>query len=119
MQQEQTKLLIDALNRCVAESNRCTTACLAEEDISLLTKCIQLNIDCGDVCSLTAGLLARGSKYAKYLLKTCMEMCNACGEECEKHAHMEHCAACAASCRRCAEECANLQNILMQQFQAL
>jgi hypothetical protein len=119
MNQQQNEILIDALNKCVAECNRCTTACLGEQDISMLTKCIQLNIDCGDVCALTAALLARGSKYAKYLLKTCMEMCNGCAEECEKHADMQHCAVCAEACRKCAEECANLQGELMQQFHAL
>jgi hypothetical protein len=29
----------------------------------------------------------------------------ACAEECEKHAHMDHCRKCAEACRHCAEVC--------------
>ena len=31
--------------------------------------------------------------------------CDACGAECDKHQHMEHCQRCAEACHRCAEEC--------------
>ena len=36
----------------------------------------------------------------------CGLACLACGEECQKHAHMhEHCRICAESCMRCAQAC--------------
>ena len=76
----------------------------------MLAKCIKLDIDCADICTLTASLIARSSEHGKHLLKECAEVCNACAEECEKHAQMgmEHCKTCAEACRRCAEECKNI-----------
>lgn len=107
MAHEQNKQLLDALNNCAAECNHCTTACLEEQDVQMLTKCIRLDIDCAAICTLTASLVARGSEHGRHMLKECAEVCNACAEECEKHAsHMEHCKRCAETCRACAEACA-------------
>ena len=112
MEPSKNKQLIDALNKCVAKCNHCTTACLGEQDISMLVKCIELDIDCADICALTSGLIARGSKYSAYLLKACAEICTACATECDKHAHMEHCKLCAEACRKCAKECSQPQDSL-------
>ena len=98
--------IIDALNNCAAECNHCISACLDEPDVKMLTTCIKLDIDCAAICSLTASLLARGSAHGEHLMRECIEVCNACAEECEKHApHMEHCKVCAAACRACADAC--------------
>jgi hypothetical protein len=105
MSHQQNKALLDALNNCIAECNHCTTACLDEADVKMLTECIKLDIDCAAICTLTASLIARGSEHGKHLLKECAEVCNACAAACEKHAHMEHCKACAAACRKCAAAC--------------
>jgi hypothetical protein len=105
MAHERNQTLMTALNDCAAECNHCATACLEEQDIKMLARCIKLDIDCADICQLTASFVARGSEHAGHLLKECAEICNACAEECEKHAHMEHCQKCAEACRRCAEEC--------------
>src|SRR5665647_3711750 len=107
MSHEKNQSVIDALNNCTTACNHCTTSCLDEQDIQKLSKCIKLNIDCAQVCSLTASLLARGSDHGKYLINECVEICNACAEECEKHSHMEHCKNCAEACRQCATECSN------------
>jgi len=72
-----------------------------------LARCIATDMDCADICALTARLLARGSEHASHLLRECAEICNICGDECEKHAgHHDHCRECAEVCRRCAEACA-------------
>jgi len=106
MAHERNKSLIESLNNCAAECNHCATACLDEQDVKMLSKCIKLDIDCADICQLNASLIARGSEHGYHLLKECAEICEACAEECEKHArHMEHCKACAEECRKCAEEC--------------
>ena len=99
--------LIMVLNNCVTECNHCATACLDEQDVKMLAKCIKLDIDCADICNLTASLLARGSEHGHHLLQECTEVCNACAEECDKHAEMgmEHCRACAEACRACADAC--------------
>lgn len=100
--------LLDALYNCAAECNHCATACLDEQDVKMLARCIKLDIDCADICSLTASLIARGSEHGEHLLKECAEICNACADECEKHNHMEHCKRCAEACRTCAEECSSM-----------
>jgi len=105
MAHERNQALIDSLNNCATECGHCATACLNEEDVKMLARCIKLNIDCADVCRLTTSLLSRGSEHGYHLVKECAEICDACAEECEKHSHMEHCRKCAEVCRHCAEEC--------------
>ena len=99
--------LIMVLNNCAAECNHCATACLDEQDVKMLAKCIKLDIDCAEICNLTASFIARNSEHGKHLLKECAEVCNACAEECDKHAQMgmEHCRTCAEACRACADAC--------------
>ena len=80
---QQNKQLMEALNNCTAECNQCATACLDEQDVKMLAKCIKLDIDCAGICTLTATLIARGSEHGRHLLKECAEVCNACAEECE------------------------------------
>ena len=108
MSHEQHHQIIAALNNCAAECNHCISACLEEEDVKMLAKCIKLDMDCAEICSLTASFLARGSVHGDHLKKECAEVCNACATECEKHSHMEHCKKCAEACRACAAECSSM-----------
>ena len=105
MSHEKNQSLIEELNRCATECSHCAMACLDEQDVKMLTTCIKLNIDCAEVCRLTASLLSRGSAHGNHLLKECAELCDICAGECDKHSHMEHCKRCAVVCRDCAEEC--------------
>ncbi len=109
MSHEHHTQLIAALNNCATECNHCATACLDEPDVQMLVSCIRMDLDCADICGVTATFLARGSEHGKHLLKECAEVCNACAEECEKHAHHhEHCKRCAEECRSCAEACTSM-----------
>jgi hypothetical protein len=108
---ERNQSMLNALNDCVAQCNYCAAACLEEQDVAMLTRCIKLDIDCADVCLLTASLIARGSEHARHLLKECVEICNACANECERHSHMEHCRLCAQICRQCAEACSHMEMV--------
>ena len=105
MAHEKNRQLLEALNNCAAECNHCATACLGETDVKMLARCIRLDIDCAEICQLTAAYVARDSGHVNHLLKECADICEACAEECEKHSHMEHCRQCAAVCRQCAEAC--------------
>ena len=110
MSHEKHSQLLEALNNCAAECNHCATACLSEENVKILARCIKLDMDCADICTLISRFLARGSEHAQHLLKECAEICNACAEECEKHAHHhDHCKKCAEVCRVCAEACLQVQ----------
>ena len=107
MAHEKNKELLEALSNCAAECHHCAVACLQEQDTKMLERCIRLDLDCAEICKLTASFVARDSEYANYLLKECGEICEACAQECEKHAAhgMEHCRTCAEACRQCAEAC--------------
>ena len=105
MSHEKNQGLIDTLNNCATECSHCTIACLDEKDVKMLARCIKLNIDCAEICRVTASLLSRGSEQGEHLLRECAEICSVCAEECEKHSHMKHCKKCADVCRHCAEEC--------------
>jgi repressor of nif and glnA expression len=97
--------LIDLLNECSVACNHCSVACLDESNTSLLVDCIKTDMDCAIICSSAAILLARESDHGVHLLKECIEICNVCAGECEKHLHHDHCKKCAEVCRRCAEAC--------------
>ena len=105
MSHEHNSNLIEALANCAAECNHCAIACLKEKEVSMLARCIKLDIDCGEICSLAISFVSRGSEHAEHILHECAEICEACADECEKHSHMEHCKRCAEVCRSCAEAC--------------
>lgn len=101
---EQNQSLLETLAACVAACENCASACLQEDNVQMMVRCIQLDRDCADICALTARLVARGSAHAEHLLPECAEICRLCGEECAQH-EAEHCQQCAAACRRCEEVC--------------
>lgn len=108
MNHEQNQALIDQLIRCAIECNHCMISCLEEKDVKAMKRCIKLDIDCAEVCQVTASLLSRGSEVSEKMLAACAEICNACADECGKHSQMDHCKRCADVCRQCAEECSAL-----------
>jgi hypothetical protein len=95
---------IDACYACAATCDHCAAACLNESDPKPMAECIRLDVDCAEICRLAAGYMARGSSQSALICRTCAEICDACGAECERHDH-DHCKECAEACRRCAEEC--------------
>jgi hypothetical protein len=109
-----------ALVRCVEECfdcaqtcTACADACLGEEMLTELTRCIRLNLDCADICETTGRALSRqvGADVAVLptLVQACAEACRVCGDECERHADRhEHCRVCAETCRACERSCRDL-----------
>ncbi|MDP9069184.1 MAG: four-helix bundle copper-binding protein [Actinomycetota bacterium] len=101
---------IDACYSCSRTCTSCADACLSEEMVAELRKCIRLNLDCADICDATGRVLTRQTEYdaptSKTQLQACLEICRACAQECESHMdHHDHCRICAEECRRCAEAC--------------
>jgi hypothetical protein len=91
----------------------CADACLGEETVAHLTKCVRTNLDCADVCETTSRVLSRHTGYDAHLtravLEACMQACRSCADECERHASLhEHCRICAESCRTCEQACRDL-----------
>lgn len=96
--------LLESLYACAAACNRCYNACLNEEDVDMMTRCIELDRECAEICLLTASALMRDSENGDKYMKLCAEFCRLCGEECAKH-NNEHCRACADACNSCADAC--------------
>ena len=89
---------------CMTVCRQCAKACLREENLEELARCIQLDMECAGMCSAAAEQMSFESDQHKELCRLCAEACDACAAECEKHTH-DHCRECAEACRRCAEEC--------------
>ncbi|MFY1687041.1 four-helix bundle copper-binding protein [Plantactinospora sp. WMMB782] len=101
---------IDALNDCAQACTACADACLSEDMVAELTKCIRTDLDCADICTSTARVLSRHTGYdaniSRTLLEACATACRACGDECARHADKhEHCRICADACYACERAC--------------
>lgn len=104
---------IDALVACSQACTACADACLGEETVHELRKCIRTNLDCADICDTTARVLSRHTSYdanlTRALLQACAQACRSCGDECSAHAgHHEHCRICAEACQACEQACTEL-----------
>lgn len=104
---------IDACFHCAQTCAGCADACLSEENVSSLTRCIRLDLDCSDICLSTGRLLTRQHQPDMNLLQRMLELCElacrTCADECDEHAQKhEHCKICAAACRQCERACREL-----------
>jgi hypothetical protein len=94
----------DAAHACAVACDRCAAACLQEEDVGMMARCIALDMDCAAMCRLAAAFLARESEASEPVCGLCAALCEMCADECATHEH-EHCQACAQACRECGEAC--------------
>ena len=54
---------IDTLVACAQACTACADACLSEETVAELRKCIRTDLDCADICAATARVLSRHTGY--------------------------------------------------------
>lgn len=104
MAHQQYSSCIEACMQCAVECNHCAAACLQEQDVKMMARCIALDIDCAEICQLAAGVMSRASESSRTVCAACADICQKCGEECARH-KMDHCRRCAEACQRCADEC--------------
>jgi hypothetical protein len=103
---------IEACVECLVACEMCSDACLNEQNVKMLAKCIRLDRDCAEACATAVRTMARGGPMAREICATCAEACDRCAEECERHAtEHDHCRVCAEACRRCAEECRRMAGV--------
>ena len=96
--------LIHALGNCINHCNYCADACLDEENVKMMVKCIRIDKVCAEACAALTQILATNYKDVQGLVDYCIKVCNTCADECEKHDH-QHCKDCAKACRECAKAC--------------
>ena len=114
---EATARLLETLGECSITCSICADACLAEDMVSDLGRCITLDLYCAEICDATAHVIAHTSEADIALfqsgLQHCAEACRACATECEVHASMmAHCRTCAEVCRRTVQAC-NAANAML------
>jgi hypothetical protein len=101
---------IEATLDCAQACTSCADACIAEEMVAELRQCIRLNLDCADLCEVSATIATRrtgsNEEVIRQTLQACATACRLCGEECGRHADgHEHCRVCADACRACEQAC--------------
>ena len=101
---------IDAASACAVACSSCASACLSESDPAQMAQCERDDLDCADLCGVTARHLARLNSSDKQLtlsvLAACIEACVQCAGSCSAHAgHHEHCRLCEQACNRCEQAC--------------
>lgn len=114
------ELLVSCIAACLQCSLACTAcsdACLAESDVAALVKCIRTDLDCADMCEVTAKVLTRQTKFdltaVRAALGACLTALVACAQECELHAaHHKHCEISAMVCRETEVACRDLLTAL-------
>lgn len=100
--------LVAAANDCVGKAEICVNHCIESfraKDTSLI-ECMASVREMIPLCQGLSALAAYESAYLKDYAKICIQACESCIKECDKHAqHHQACADCAASCKKCIEEC--------------
>lgn len=96
--------LIHALGNCINHCNYCADACLDEDNVKMMVKCIRTDRVCAEVCAALNQVLATGYEDVQGLVEYCIQVCNACAKECSQHEH-KHCQDCAEACKNCVEAC--------------
>src|SRR5688572_23461394 len=93
---------IDACLRCASVCNHCASSCLQEHDVSMMTRCIQLDMGCAASCYAAGQVISMNGADAGQLCRLCAEGCQACGEKCPNHEPGD-CRECGRACQTCAE----------------
>jgi hypothetical protein len=73
--------LADCIHACFACGKTCTAcadACLSEDMVAELTKCIRTNLDCADICATTGTVLSRHTGYDANITRALLEPTPAC-----------------------------------------
>ena len=96
--------ILDKLSNCINYCNYCADACLEEDNVKMMVKCIRTDRVCASVCATLADVLVTKHDNVKGLMDYCIQICEECAKECEQHDH-QHCKDCAKACRECAEAC--------------
>jgi hypothetical protein len=105
----------------------CADACLGEEKLAELRGCIQICLDCANVCFETGDLVMRrgartgpvlqrdgfDERIMELMFESCADICRCCDEKCMRPAQAyKQCRRCAALCRSCAQACLNAARAL-------
>lgn len=96
----------DKLYECAGVCLACADACSAETDphhLAMGIKCLRIDLDCADICTVAARVLARQTGYdaptSLALIEAARTVLRACADACAEMDAMDHCRICAETCR--------------------
>lgn len=106
--------LLDACAWCELACLAATEACLDHGRDDQLALCVQLSLDCAEICWTTRKFVVDALVVAPTLVReqlaSCELACAACAAECRRHAlHAHQLRACSMTCARCEQLCRELQ----------
>lgn len=101
--------LLNFIYECQTKCKYCFNACLEEEKIDMMRRCLKLTVECADICDLTASSLSYEGDFTEDVLAVCIKACHDCGQECRKHEYL-HCIECAKACEECVRACKEYMN---------
>ncbi len=104
MVNQQYQDCIQACLECIEACNVCFDSCLKEDNVKMMAECNRLDRECAEICGMAVTAMQTGSRFVNQICGLCADICDACGNECNKHEH-DHCQKCAEACFKCAEEC--------------
>jgi hypothetical protein len=101
---------VQTCSECAAGCLACADACLAEDHVTDMRRCIKLDLICAEICTATARVLSApgpGGDAWRQLVEVCAKACAECADECEAHDD-QHCQRCAELCREAQRACQQL-----------
>src|SRR5690625_7211206 len=96
--------IIHSLGSCINHCNYCADACLDEDNLDHMVRCIRLNRICAEACAAASQILAIHHAEVKNLIEYCIKTCDQCAVECSKNDH-DQCHACATCVQNGAYVC--------------
>ena len=108
---------VDACFACTTACEQCIAGCEQESDDEFFADCIRLCRQCAEITfdtgCVASGLTDKNTRAVFEQLEICLDACNACTKECQRHVlYQSKCKACAEACERCAELCAAVMTML-------
>ncbi len=97
----------DACADCQIECGSCARHCamLLGEGKKEHMNTLQTCLDCAEICSAAAQIVARQGSFSTLICESCAEACSRCAAACEKVPSDKHMARCAKECRECETAC--------------
>ena len=98
--------LLDACKHCQSTAQTCINHCIAlvANDDTSIAECLAATYALLPALDAMITLATAESKHTISMAKVCMQVCEDCRVECEKHAHHHaECKACMESCEKCIE----------------
>jgi hypothetical protein len=105
---------MEACTWCEFACLACAELCLNELQNEKLALCVQLSLDCAEVCWTTrkfvADALIVAPRLVREQLDSCALVCAACAAECRRHSQAsEQLVTCERTCARCEQLCRTME----------